>query len=871
MAISNKTKRLIQVYIDKQMIDGSVASIRKQIQKLTGDIKKMKVGTEEYEKKAKELRDLNSILKEHGANIRRINKEYNGLSGRLKRIVDTGFGAFLGSILINFKNKLSEFVSSSVAAYQVQEEAERKLETVMRERMAATDDEIQQMKDLASEQQKLGVIGDEVQLAGMQQVSTFLKEKDSLAILVPAMNDLIAQQKGLNATQQDAQSIGNLFGKVMQGQTSALKRAGITFSEAQEQIMKTGNEQERAAMLAQVVTENVGHMNAELAKTDAGKAKQAANELGDLSEEVGRKLLFVKAKAEQAFLTVIKGSMDAVKWLLKNKEVIITVTTAWVSYMIAVKATAIWATLKKGLDGVTSSFKALTAAIKANPWGLLITVLTAAVSWIIQGTSALKDHVKQVDAAKAAAEALTDVQKTAAKTATTQKQKIEELTRIVADNTVALNTRYKAAKQLENIVPGYVASLNAEKGALNSNSRAIDNYIARLDRLALARALQAKIEKEMAKAIDADRAVKTWEKAVGIREGKIKAAAGKYAQEILDPTLEQRLQGVGSLFWGKQAPAYTATQDQIILQYDKERLAYWKSVEHSTAVTIKALRRYGKKAGITAEDWMEAMNDGAWEPSSINIGGGSSSGKSGKGGKSSGKGGHQETEEEKLKRELKEKLEAIELKSQQRLHELKERFYKGDIKSEEEYNLERNRIERAAVEEALALMAMEPKERQKLLEKLLELQMQFGEQYAALRDKETEEDRKRSEEDRKRLEKGKADFAKFAEEWKAKEEERAKHAIEKNQEMAATISDITKQLGTSMGQFLAGMFKGEKEAWKDFLRDIITTFIDYLEKMVLAYYAAILGKEIASKGWLGVPSAAGQMALITAAFETAKA
>ncbi len=31
MATSNKTKRLIQVYIDKQMIDGSVASIRKHI------------------------------------------------------------------------------------------------------------------------------------------------------------------------------------------------------------------------------------------------------------------------------------------------------------------------------------------------------------------------------------------------------------------------------------------------------------------------------------------------------------------------------------------------------------------------------------------------------------------------------------------------------------------------------------------------------------------------------------------------------------------------------------------------------------------------------------------------------------------------
>ncbi len=46
----------------------------------------------------------------------------------------------------------------------------------------------------------------------MQQVSTFLHEKEALEELVPAMNNLIAQQNGLNATQQDAQSIGSTEG-----------------------------------------------------------------------------------------------------------------------------------------------------------------------------------------------------------------------------------------------------------------------------------------------------------------------------------------------------------------------------------------------------------------------------------------------------------------------------------------------------------------------------------------------------------------------------------------------------------------------------------------------------------------------------------
>ncbi|MGM9865414.1 MAG: hypothetical protein ACI30P_03965, partial [Muribaculaceae bacterium] len=172
-------------------------------------------------------------------------------------------------------------------AYAVQETAERKLETVMRQRMGATDAEIDSIKKLASAQQEIGVIGDEVQLSGAQQVATFLKEKASLDVLLPAMNNLLAQQKGLNATTQDAVQVGNLMGKAMQGQTGALTRVGITFTAAQEQVMKFGTESERAAMLAQIITDNVGNMNQQLAQTDSGKQKQLENTLGDVKEKMG--------------------------------------------------------------------------------------------------------------------------------------------------------------------------------------------------------------------------------------------------------------------------------------------------------------------------------------------------------------------------------------------------------------------------------------------------------------------------------------------------------------------------------------------------------------------------------------------------------
>nr|DAR25406.1 MAG TPA: tape measure protein [Bacteriophage sp.] len=184
-------------------------------------------------------------------------------------------------------DELQGVMADLSSAYQVQLVAETQLATIMRQRMNSTNEEIQRIKDFCSAQQELGVIGDEVQLSGAQQMATFLKEKQSLETLIPAMNNLIAQQNGLNATNQDAVSIGNMMGKAMQGQVEVLQRVGVTFDESQKQVLQFGTESERAAMLAEVITANVGNMNAELAKTDAGQQKQLENTLGDVKEQLG--------------------------------------------------------------------------------------------------------------------------------------------------------------------------------------------------------------------------------------------------------------------------------------------------------------------------------------------------------------------------------------------------------------------------------------------------------------------------------------------------------------------------------------------------------------------------------------------------------
>lgn len=172
-------------------------------------------------------------------------------------------------------------------AYALQVTAETQLAVNMRNTMAAREEDIQSIKDLCSAQQELGVIGDEVQLSGAQELATYLSEKQSLEQLIPVMNDMLAQQYGLNASQENASQIATMLGKVMNGQTGALSRYGYSFDDAQEKILKFGTESQRAAVLCEVVKSSVGGMNAELAKTDVGKQKQLENTLGDIKETLG--------------------------------------------------------------------------------------------------------------------------------------------------------------------------------------------------------------------------------------------------------------------------------------------------------------------------------------------------------------------------------------------------------------------------------------------------------------------------------------------------------------------------------------------------------------------------------------------------------
>ena len=387
--------------------------------------------------------------------------------------------------------ELQGVVSDLTSAYQVQLVAETQIETIMRQRMMATDEQIQSIKNLCSAQQELGVIGDEVQLSGAQQMATFLQNKRSLDVLIPAMNNLVAQQNGLNATNQDAVSIGNMMGKAMQGQVEVLQRVGITFDESQKKVLQYGTESERAAMLAKVITQNVGNMNAELAKTDAGKQKQLENTLGDIKEQMGALVQGIApyvTMASQITITItgVVKLTTSLYAAIKAFSTLTVVTEATSRAKVGMTAVVrvLTATIHGEAVGATTAAvatRALGVAVKSllisTGVGIAIVALTEAINYLMNSSD---DAAKSVDK-------LSEAEQEAKMTHQQTAQQIASVRSEMMQNIAALKN-FKGSKEQEKAIVqqmntkygeamGYYSTVSQWYQTLTANSKAYCNQM----------------------------------------------------------------------------------------------------------------------------------------------------------------------------------------------------------------------------------------------------------------------------------------------------------------------------------------------------------------------------------------------------------
>lgn len=94
-----------------------------------------------------------------------------------------------------------------------------------------------------------------------------------------------------------------------------------------------------------------------------------------------------------------------------------------------------------------------------------------------------------------------------------------------------------------------------------------------------------------------------------------------------------------------------------------------------------------------------------------------------------------------------------------------------------------------------------------------------------------------------------------------------KNKQQKLQEQNQMIADYIGAIGDGLSSF----FESQDLTFHNFLKTMLTTYLDAIEKQITATYAAILADSILHGGWAGVASAAAKLALVKAAFAAAKA
>lgn len=316
----------------------------------------------------------NELQKVKYANITATGEAFKKAGQKMRTAGMYASGAAAGMILAG--KKLLEMNA-------VQEQAETKLVEIYKERMGATEGAAQATIDLASALQKEGVIGDEVTLSGAQQLATYAQYPETVNKLLPAMDNLLVQQKGLNATAEDATGIANLFGKAMMGQTGALKRVGISFTAAQEEVLKYGTEEEKAAMLAEVVTQNVGNMNKVFAETDAGKMQQVKNQLSDFGERLGSLLLPVLADVANWLNEKLLPGIEKIINFMEGHPIIAKIIVGITAFMaVAGPLLIVLGAMASGIGAIMTVVPALAGAfgVLLGPIGLVIAAIAAVIA-----------------------------------------------------------------------------------------------------------------------------------------------------------------------------------------------------------------------------------------------------------------------------------------------------------------------------------------------------------------------------------------------------------------------------------------------------------------------------------------------------------
>lgn len=236
-----------------------------------------------------------------------------GLKGSLGSLKQFS-GALKGLAVVGVAKGIMDFANKAEEAYKTQWRAEKSINDALYSNMTARgasqkaiDNQVRSYKELASQLQQIGVIGDEVTLGGMGLLTQMGLEPEKVKALTPLIQDLAVKQYGLNVSSeqfaQTSQDVGNMVNMGKLG----LQKYGIQVNDTERKQFKAMSQADRYTFVMNKLKSAVAGTNEAMAKTSSGKIVQMNNEIGDAEEKIGQLVNIIKGDLASVALPIVKN------------------------------------------------------------------------------------------------------------------------------------------------------------------------------------------------------------------------------------------------------------------------------------------------------------------------------------------------------------------------------------------------------------------------------------------------------------------------------------------------------------------------------------------------------------------------------------
>lgn len=275
-----------------------------------------------------------------------------------------------------------------------------------------------------------------------------------------------------------------------------------------------------------------------------GAWNDALNEIGTSMQGVFTDAIEFATKAIQNYDVFIKAILSLAAAYGTYKAVLMATVIIQKTQAFAENIRLIMM-FRKELGLLNATQQAFNITAMKNPYIMLATAIAGVVTALVlfnknedQATEIIEkcnEQIKQQNAEleqlKNRKNAVVEAEKDATKSTAEEISKIELLINTIHDETNSLDDRRKAIRQMQAIVPKYHAELDNEGKLHRENTQAINDHIDSLNRLALAKALQAKREELLTQKVNAEIDRREAVKNKKTAEEDIKTAQHKVAEE----------------------------------------------------------------------------------------------------------------------------------------------------------------------------------------------------------------------------------------------------------------------------------------------------------------------------------------------------